>query len=243
MRLRFPRFLSLFLLLACTSFAWGQALPENLVQALGSTDDLRARQKAIAEIASMGDPAIEPLKGLLANADPWTRAGAMEALGRIPNDRCTEILINVMETSEKRMRVFAATALGGQKNRRAVDALMQAVHPDTPQHADVKVAAIKSLGAIGDPRSGMFLVRVLASQMHPACGMAASTALKEMTGREFGVDIKSDLKWIAENRPEWQKQDPKKKGLSRGYLSLVWAVIIFAVLGFGAVIKGWRNYR
>lgn len=235
--------LSLCILLVSIAAAWGQAIPEPLIGALGDRQNLSARQQAINQIADLGPPAIDQLKSVLDTADAWTRIGAAEALGRIQDERATAILIQVLETGEKNMRVAAAKALGGQANARAVDALMLAVHIDTPQHADVKIAAIRSLGEINDPRSGMFLVRVIASQMHPGCAHAAADSLKKMTGHDFGRDLQGDLKWIAENRPDWQKMDPKKKGLSRGYLSLWVALGVFAVLGFGAVIKGWRNYR
>lgn len=235
--------LSLCILLVSIATVWGQAIPDSLIAALGDRDSLSTRQRAINQIAAIGAPAVEQLTTILNTADAWTRMAAADALGRIKDERAMDALIHAMETAEKNVRVAAAKALGGQANARAVDALMLAVHIDTPQHADVKIAAIRSLGEINDPRSGMFLVRVIASQMHPGCAQAAVDSLKNMTGHDFGRDLQGDLKWIAENRPDWQKMDPKKKGLSRGYLSLWIALGVFAVLGFGAVIKGWRNYR
>ncbi len=101
-------------------------------------------------LASIGEPAVEPLIAALSDTDSRVRDWAAYALGRIGDPRAVEPLIAVLSDTDKFARASAALALGRIGDPRGVEPLI-AVLSDTDWY--VRSIAAEALGRTGDPRA------------------------------------------------------------------------------------------
>jgi len=117
--------------------------------------------KALGKIAK--DPALEPLRGGLADKDSRVRTAVLEALGAFPDHReLIPILRRALETDDSyAARAAAAGALGEFKKRRdeAAPALIAALSQESFRE-QVRGAAIQSLAKVDPARAWDHAVRL-----------------------------------------------------------------------------------
>ncbi len=117
--------------------------------------------KALGKIAK--DPALEPLRGGLADKDSRVRTAVLEALGAFPDHReLIPILRRALETDDSyAARAAAAGALGEFKKRRdeAAPALIAALSQESFRE-QVRGAAIKALAKVDPARAWDHAVRL-----------------------------------------------------------------------------------
>ena len=155
---------------------------ESLLAALGSTN-ADVRIAAAAGLGVVGDRrAVEPLLVALSDADRFMRAAAAQALGAIGDARAADALAVALTDRDRDVKRQALWALSGMRDARAiseqmaalggvdlfgvgrerevealtwigapaVEPLLEALHH---RNRDVRGAAARALGAIGDPNS------------------------------------------------------------------------------------------
>jgi HEAT repeat protein len=115
----------------------------NAVWALGTLDDARGVQPALAAIA---------------DREPPVRRVAAWALGALDADVAVSALIDALGDSDASVRSQVAWALGAIRDRRAVDGLIKALKD---QDEAVRSQAAWALGAIGDRRASDALAGTL----------------------------------------------------------------------------------
>ena len=106
------------------------------------------RWAAASTLATIGEPAVDPLIGALDDHDSVVRLRAAWALGRIGDPRATEKLMKALRDGDWSVRMRAAQALGNLRARPAVDALLLATRDG---NADVRRTVIGALSRIADP--------------------------------------------------------------------------------------------
>jgi HEAT repeat protein/beta-lactamase regulating signal transducer with metallopeptidase domain len=107
----------------------GQSAGEALIAALGNGNEAVRRNAAWAIGEMRGGhsndraAAVDPLVGLLSDADPWVRAAAAFSLGEIRPDGVAEPLIASLGDAEWFVREMAIYALGEMKSQAALEPL------------------------------------------------------------------------------------------------------------------------
>lgn len=103
-----------------------------------------------AQLAGLGEPALDPLISALENPSPGIRAGAALALGRMKDERAVEPLICALSADEiVEVRVLAAQSLGWIKDQRAIEPLTTVLDDPSPV---VRKGAVEGLGIFEDDR-------------------------------------------------------------------------------------------
>lgn len=105
--------------------------------------------EALAEIQAK--EALEPLAGLFNDPDKIVVHEAIDAVVEIGGPEIEPYLLEAITLDTAPAREAGATALGSFKSPAAVDALIIAL--DDYKYEQIVLAAIKSLGEIGDPRA------------------------------------------------------------------------------------------
>jgi len=154
---------------------------QGLIKALG-VKDAAIRMAAADALAPLKDPmAVEPLVGLLGDEHPGVRRAAVAALSARGGFRVVEPLVSALEDRDPEVRATARTAVyrrlmtdPDQDARRAAtaalgriragDAVETLIKATIDADEGVRVAAIKSLEAIGDVQAVVPLIIVLAHE-------------------------------------------------------------------------------
>jgi HEAT repeat protein len=154
---------------------------QGLIKALGFKD-AAIRMAAADALAPLKDPmAVEPLVGLLGDEHPGVRRAAVAALSARGGFRVVEPLVSALEDRDPEVRATARTAVyrrlmtdPDQDARRAAtaalgriragDAVETLIKATIDADEGVRVAAIKSLEAIGDVQAVVPLIIVLAHE-------------------------------------------------------------------------------
>ena len=154
---------------------------QGLIKALGFKD-AAIRMAAADALAPLKDPmAVEPLVGLLGDEHPGVRRAAGAALSARGGFRVVEPLVSALEDRDPEVRATARTAFyrrlmtdPDQDARRAAtaalgriragDAVETLIKATIDADEGVRVAAIKSLEAIGDVQAVVPLIIVLAHE-------------------------------------------------------------------------------
>ena len=154
---------------------------QGLIKALGFKD-AAIRMAAADARAPLKDPmAVEPLVGLLGDEHPGVRRAAVAALSARGGFRVVEPLVSALEDRDPEVRATARTAVyrrlmtdPDQDARRAAtaalgriragDAVETLIKATIDADEGVRVAAIKSLEAIGDVQAVVPLIIVLAHE-------------------------------------------------------------------------------
>jgi len=126
-----------------------------------------------------------------------TRRAAVIALGKSRDVCAVPPLMRVLATDtgpSGEIRAAAATSLATLGDRRAVDPLIRALADPS---ADVRDAAAAALGDLGDHRAIVPLIASLADRA-AFVRWTAYTALKRLTGEDFGLDLAEWLAWWAQ---------------------------------------------
>ncbi|MEJ2217725.1 MAG: HEAT repeat domain-containing protein [Gemmatimonadota bacterium] len=117
-----------------------------LVAEARKESDRRRRYNLLLEIASFGDPAVDPLVGIVEGPDPALRAVAAEMLGRLPSERAIPALSAATSDPDGDLRYRAAAALAATRSsaaRRPLLALM------TDPEDFVRLEAFHGLATLG----------------------------------------------------------------------------------------------
>jgi HEAT repeat protein len=141
----------------------------------------------------IGAPAVKPLLVALKHKDKVTRQAVAEALGKIGMP-AVEPLIAALKGSDRTMREGVAEALG-KIGAPAVEPLIAALED---RHVQATVAI--ALGQISDPRAVEPLIAVLKDRSWPVYHEIFATALKVITGEDFGLDAAAWQEWWEEQR-------------------------------------------
>lgn len=118
-------------------------------------------------VSSLPDPAgsLERLRDLAGDDSPTVRAAVAEQLAAVPLGHAQEILLQLGDDEDPRVREAVATAHGEIGDSSAVEWLETVATLDGDRH--VREAAVASLGAIGDPRSVDTLLTLMADGPPP----------------------------------------------------------------------------
>ena len=115
---------------------------------------------------------------------------AAEVLGETKDE--VERLINDLKDESWQIRWYAAQALGGAKDLRAVEPLIAVLKKD--KHVYVRATTAWALGEIKDRRAVKPLIDALGDEIRDVRRNAA-WALKKITGKDFGEDPAQWQKW------------------------------------------------
>ncbi len=110
------------------------------------------RLEAIEALAEMkAEEAIQPLGTLFTDPDLIVVHAAIDAVAEIGGSDIEPLMLKAIKLETVPARVTGAATLGRFKSDEAVDALIMAL--DDVQYEQIVLAAINSLGEIGDPRA------------------------------------------------------------------------------------------
>jgi beta-lactamase regulating signal transducer with metallopeptidase domain len=139
-------------------------------------------QAAIA-LASMGTPAVEPLKNALGDSSASVRRNAAWAIGELTNMRETEragavpSLISLLGDSDEWVRMAAARALGEIRDDRAVEKLIGAL---SDASGKVRELGAWALGEMKEERAVQALCKLLLEDARVEVRETAAWALGEI---------------------------------------------------------------
>jgi len=132
---------------------------ETYLQDLKS-DNVMVQKEAIYKLGETQDSsAVEALSALItANAPKFIKIEAMEALGKIGEERAAEIIIPLLKDDDQEIREAAIEVLGKLKSRDSVPFLI-AILPKK----ETRLTTIWALGNIGDKTAIPVLATLLKS--------------------------------------------------------------------------------
>lgn len=191
-------------------------------------------------IVRRGSGVLPAVLGNIGHKNPMIRARMAYFVGAIGDPAGVEPVIPLLDDASWIVQESAARALGKMKDPRPVEPLMQ-VGRSGARRSSVRAEALFSLGAIGDPRAAMLLVRLLANELDPIVRDAAAGGLHAMTGQSFGDDAKRWVGWIGQNHPDWIEMGGPTR-LHPAFRYILWVVALFILLGLAAFIRALRDY-
>jgi protein-S-isoprenylcysteine O-methyltransferase Ste14 len=131
---------------------------EKLVAEMKRTDSNRRKSWIADALADIGEPAVEPLIGLLEDPEPAMRQEAARALGRIAPAQAVDPLLRRVFDDNQSVRFWAITALGLIGSEEAVPPLIDVLQAGAKSTSR---AAAVALGRIGSPAAVRALVGFL----------------------------------------------------------------------------------
>lgn len=137
---------------------------------------------------------------LLAEHDSRVRAAMLGIAAEFDTPAAVSICRGALEDPEARVRMAACEAWRERGGPEAVSLLAARASADSD--IDVRLKALKELGALGDAAAVPALARAL-EDPDPAVQYRAVGALKEVSGRDLGDDVNAWRAWAA---------DPNAKG-------------------------------
>jgi HEAT repeat protein len=157
----------------------------------------RAKQGAGSEQIAFTEALVAKL---LAEHDPRVRAAMQGIAAGFDTPAAVAICRGALEDPEPRVRMAACEAWRKRGGPEAVSLLAARAGGDA--EIDVRLKALRELGALGDAAAVPALARAL-EDPDPAVQYRAVTALKEVSGRDLGDDVNAWRAWAA---------DPNAKG-------------------------------
>jgi HEAT repeat protein/beta-lactamase regulating signal transducer with metallopeptidase domain len=152
-------------------------------------------QAAIA-LASMGTPAVEPLKNALSDSSASVRRNAAWAIGELTNMRETEragtvpSLISLLSDSDEWVRMAAARALGEIRDERAVENLINVLSDSSGK---VRELGAWALGEMKEERAVQPLCKLLLEDARVEVRETAAWALGEIKDPQAARFLKQAL--------------------------------------------------
>lgn len=185
---------------ASASRALGRiADPAAIKPLLGMLDDeeYEVREAATYALMSFDDDRIPPrVERLLKDDEGPVRFAAISLLNDKLDPRTARgIRQAVREDKLADVRQIAARALGGLKDKEAVDILMESITEDVDD--SVREECAVSLGKIGDEKAIPALIEALKDE-YKDVQLRASYSLKDLTGKFFGRDYEEWSEWYEE---------------------------------------------
>jgi HEAT repeat protein len=148
----------------------------ELLAAVHATEKC-VRAQAVADLAAIGSPAVDPLVATLRDPSWEVRYRAAEALGQIRDPRVCGALTVALEDPRDHVRYMAAKGLGLQRCPEAVAGLCRALEDENEY---VRRIAAGSLGALGDPGAISSLRDRLARESSPSVRDAIVQACRRL---------------------------------------------------------------
>jgi HEAT repeat protein len=121
-------------------------------------------------------------------SDPWVRRETLRALAHFPQPSAGAVLVAALGDNDVETRRTACQALGVRGDDIAVRELARVVSSETNQ--DVRIAAVKALGASGNKQSLVPLSEVMLDA-DPALQAQAQESLVAVSGRDYGSDVEA----------------------------------------------------
>jgi HEAT repeat protein len=157
----------------------------------------RAKQGAGSEQVAFTEALVSQV---LAEHDPRVRAAILRTAAGFDTPSAVAICRGALEDPEAKVRLAACEAWRERGGPEAVTLLAARASGDSD--IDVRLKAIRELGALGDEAAVPALARAL-EDPDPAVQYRAVGALKDVSGRDLGDDVNAWRAWAA---------DPNAKG-------------------------------
>ena len=147
---------------------------QPLVEALGDFDK-SVREQATLALSAIGKAAIEPLSAAMKEPKWETRYRAVEALGKIADEKAVQPLIQALKDNRDHVRYMAAKGLREFGDSEAVDPMIILLKDENKY---VRMMAIRALGAIGGKKVHDALKQVLSIEDDEKVKEAITQAMK-----------------------------------------------------------------
>ncbi|MEJ2187381.1 MAG: HEAT repeat domain-containing protein [Gemmatimonadota bacterium] len=123
---------------------------EALATEVRNESNRRRRYNLLLQMASFGDPAVDPLVGFVEGPDPALRVEAAEMLGRLPSERAIPVLSAATSDPDGNLRYRAAAALAATRSPAARPPLLALM---TDPEDFVRTEAFQGLATLGAPET------------------------------------------------------------------------------------------
>ncbi|MCA3005414.1 MAG: HEAT repeat domain-containing protein [Phycisphaerales bacterium] len=140
-----------------------------------------------------------------ADSDPGVRAVAARALSMHGDPAHADLILPLMQESDRVVRLEAARALQRLHNPKAVESLIKASSDAAEAEQDVRAEACVALGQYAENRVLQALIDALDDDSL-AVTTQARASLRILTGEDFGENQRTWLDWLKDNRQPFAKR-------------------------------------
>jgi beta-lactamase regulating signal transducer with metallopeptidase domain len=153
-------------------------------------------EEAAIALASMGNPALEPLTNALNDSNPSVRRNAAWAIGELTNMRGSEranavpTLISLLNDSDEWVRMASVRALGEIRDERAVEKLISALSDGAWR---VRELGAWALGEMKEERAVQTLCKMLLEDSQAEARETAAGALGEIRSAQAVASLTQAL--------------------------------------------------
>jgi len=147
---------------------------QPLIEALGDFDK-SVREQAMLALVAIGKTAVEPLSAAMKEPKWETRYRAVEALGKIADDKAVKPLIQALKDNRDHVRYMAAKGLREFGDSDAIDPMIILLKDENRY---VRMMTVWSLGTIGGKKVHDALKQALAAEDDEKVKEAISQAMK-----------------------------------------------------------------
>jgi HEAT repeat protein len=147
---------------------------QPLIEALGDFDK-SVRAQSMSALVTIGKAAVEPLSSAMKEPQWETRYRAVEALGKIADERAVQPLIQALKDNRDHVRYMAAKGLRELGDSDAVDPMIILLKDENRY---VRMMTVWSLGAIGGKKVRDALRHALKTEGDEKVKEAITQALK-----------------------------------------------------------------
>ena len=135
------------------------------------------------------------VEDMLAEHDPRVRARILEAAAGFDTAAAAAVCRGAVHDPDQRVRLAACAVWAKRPGAESVELLTGRYRSDPDN--DVRLAALRSLGELGDKAAIPVLARAL-EDADPAAQYRAVGALKKVSGRDLGDDVNAWRAWAAD---------------------------------------------
>lgn len=143
-------------------------------------------QASAADVAERERVAAELAQQIQNETDPYVRIHIIRTLAQYPTPAADAVLYAALKDPDADVRVECCQAWATRGGADAADFLGETLASDT--NVDVRIAAAKALGEMGDPRAVPHLAIAL-EDPDPALQFRAVAAMRNITGEDLGNDV------------------------------------------------------
>jgi len=147
---------------------------QPLIEALGDFDKA-VREQATLALSSIGKAAIEPLAAAMKEKKWETRYRAVEALGKIADEKTVKPLVQALKDNRDHVRYMAAKGLRELGNSNAIEPMIILLKDENKY---VRMMAVRALGAIGGEKANSALTKAFESEKDETVKETISEAIK-----------------------------------------------------------------
>jgi HEAT repeat protein len=147
---------------------------QPLIEALGDFDK-SVREQATLALSAIGKAAIEPLSAALKEPKWETRYRAVEALGKIADEKAVKPLIQALKDNRDHVRYMAAKGLREFGNSDAIEPMVILLKDENRY---VRMMAVRALGVIGGKKVHVALKKALEAETDEKVKEAITEAMK-----------------------------------------------------------------